>query len=314
MNNGAAAIFDDLTTLADATRGRMLLILERQELTVGELCAVLQLPQSTVSRHLKTLADSSWVSSRRDGTSRYYTLALDERDAHTRRLWSLLREQIAGTPGADQDARRLRGVLGRRQTKSEEFFASAAGQWDRLRRDLFGSASALHALPALIDRSWTVGDLGCGTGETSAALAPFVAQTIAVDRSGEMLQTARRRLRGMPGVDVRRGELAALPIGDGELDAAIMLLVLHHVPDPAAVLAEASRTLKPGGRLVLCDMLPHEHEEYKQQMGHVWLGFGEDQVNRLLAAAGFSEVRIVPLPVDPQAKGPALFVASAVRS
>ena len=101
-----AAIFDDLTTLSDATRGRMLLILERHELTVGELCAVLQLPQSTVSRHLKTLSDSNWVSSRRDGTSRYYTLALDDRDAHTRRLWSLLREQIAGTPGADQDARR----------------------------------------------------------------------------------------------------------------------------------------------------------------------------------------------------------------
>jgi ArsR family transcriptional regulator len=309
-----AAIFDDLTTLADATRGRMLLILERNELTVSELCAVLQLPQSTVSRHLKTLADSSWVSSRRDGTSRYYTLALDERDAHTRRLWSLLREQIAGTPGADQDARRLKGVLGRRQTKSEEFFASAAGQWDRLRRDLFGGASALHALPALIDPSWTVGDLGCGTGETSAALAPFVAQTIAVDRSGEMLQSARRRLRGMAGVDVRKGELEALPIADRELDAAIMLLVLHHVPDPGAVLAEASRTVKPGGRLVVCDMLPHEHEEYKQQMGHVWLGFGDEQIRRLLGAAAFSDVRIVPLPVDPEAKGPALFVASAVRT
>ena len=309
-----AAIFDDLTTLADATRGRMLLILERNELTVGELCAVLQLPQSTVSRHLKTLADSSWVSSRRDGTSRYYTLALDERDAHTRRLWSLLREQIAGTPGADQDARRLKGVLGRRQTKSEEFFASAAGQWDRLRRDLFGGASALHALPALIDPSWTVGDLGCGTGETSAALAPFVSQMIAVDRSGEMLQAARRRLRATNGVDVRRGELEALPIADGELDAAIMLLVLHHVPDPAAVLAEASRTLKPGGRIVVCDMLPHEHEEYKVQMGHVWLGFGDDQIRRLLGAARFRDVRIIPLPVDPQAKGPALFVASAVRN
>jgi ubiquinone/menaquinone biosynthesis C-methylase UbiE/DNA-binding transcriptional ArsR family regulator len=309
-----AAIFDDLTTLADATRGRMLLILERHELTVGELCAVLQLPQSTVSRHLKTLADSSWVSSRRDGTSRFYTLALDDRDAHTRRLWLLLREQIAGTPGADQDARRLKGVLGRRQSKSEEFFASAAGQWDRLRRDLFGGASALHALPALIDPSWTVGDLGCGTGETTAALAPFVAQTIAVDRSGEMLQTARRRLRGTSGVDVRRGELEALPIADRELDAAVMLLVLHHVPDPAAVLAEAARTLKPGGRFVVCDMLPHEHEEYKQQMGHVWLGFGDDQIRRLLGTAGFAAVRIVPLPIDPEAKGPALFVASAVRS
>ena len=309
-----AAIFDDLTTLSDATRGRMLLVLERQELTVTELCAVLQLPQSTVSRHLKTLADASWVSSRRDGTSRYYTLALDDRDAHTRRLWSLLREQIAGTPGADQDARRLKGVLGRRQTKSEEFFASSAGQWDRLRRDLFGGASALHALPALIDSSWTVGDLGCGTGETSAALAPFVAQTIAVDRSGEMLQAARRRLRGLPNADVRRGELETLPIADRELDAAIMLLVLHHVPDPAAVLTEAARTVKPGGRFVVCDMLPHEHEEYKQQMGHVWLGFGDDQIRRLLAAAGFTEVRIIPLPVDPAAKGPALFVASAVRN
>ena len=319
-----AAIFDDLTTLSDATRGRMLLILERHELTVGELCAVLQLPQSTVSRHLKTLSDSSWVSSRRDGTSRYYTLALDgrlrqgsgaqDRDGHTRRLWSLLREQIAGTSGADQDARRLKGVLGRRQSKSEEFFASSAGQWDRLRRDLFGGASALHALPALIDPSWTIGDLGCGTGETTAALAPFVTQTIAVDRSGEMLQTARRRLRGIAGVDVRRGELEALPIADAELDAAIMVLVLHHVPDPAAVLAQAARTVKPGGRFVLCDMLPHEHEEYKQQMGHVWLGFGDDQMRRLLGAAGFGDVRIIPLPVDPEAKGPALFVASAVRT
>jgi len=311
MNN--SAIFDDLTTLADATRGRMLLVLERQELTVTELCAVVQLPQSTVSRHLKTLSDAAWVASRRDGTSRYYTLALDERDGHTRRLWSLLREQIAATPGADQDARRLKGVLGRRQSKSEEFFASAAGQWDRLRRELFGGASALHALPALLDRGWVVGDLGCGTGETSAALAPFVARTIAVDRSGDMLQAARRRLRGASNAEVRRGELEGLPIGDGELDAAVMILVLHHVPDPGAALREAARALKPGGRLVVCDMLPHDHEEYKQQMGHVWLGFGDDQLRRLLSGAGFTDARIVPLPADTEAKGPALFVASAIK-
>jgi ArsR family transcriptional regulator len=309
-----AAIFDDLTALSDATRSRMLLMLERHELTVSELCAVLQLPQSTVSRHLKTLADASWVTSRRDGTSRYYTLALDERDAQTRRLWSLLREQVATTAGADQDARRLKGVLGRRQTKSEEFFASAADQWDRLRRELFGGASALHALPALIDSRWTVGDLGCGTGETSAALAPFVARSIAVDRSGEMLQAARRRLRDLPNVDVRRGELEALPIADGELDAAVMMLVLHHVPDPGAVLQEAARTLKARGTFVLCDMLPHDHEEYKQQMGHVWLGFGDDHLRRLLGGAGFHDIRIVPLPVDPAAKGPALFVTSATTT
>jgi len=307
------AIFDDLTTLADATRGRMLLVLERQELTVSELCAVLQLPQSTVSRHLKTLADANWVGSRRDGTSRYYTLALDDRDAQTRRLWALLRERMGATAGADQDARRLKTVLGRRQTKSEQFFASSAGQWDRLRRDLFGTGSALAAIPALLDRSWTIADLGCGTGETTAALAPFVARAIAIDRSGEMLQAARRRLRDFPNAEVRRGELEALPIDDRQLDAALMILVLHHVPDPGAALRDAARATKSGGRLVVCDMLPHEHEEYKHQMGHVWLGFGEDQLQRLFSSAGFADTRVVPLPADHAAKGPALFVASGVR-
>src|SRR4051794_3486309 len=156
----ATGIFDDLSTLADATRSRMLLLLERHEVTVGELCSVLQLPQSTVSRHLKTLADAGWVTSRRDGTSRYYTLALDARGHATRSLWMLLREQIGLTTGADQDSRRLKGVLARRQTASQAFFSSAAGRWDRLRAEIFGAASFLQALPGLLDDSWVVGDLG----------------------------------------------------------------------------------------------------------------------------------------------------------
>ena len=308
-----AAIFEDLTTLADATRSRMLLLLERNELTVSELCAVLQLPQSTVSRHLKTLSDAGWVSSRREGTSRFYTLALDDREPSTRRLWALLREQVSATPGADQDARRLKGVLGRRQSKSQEFFESAAGQWDRLRQEMFGRSSQLQALPAFLDDRWIVGDLGCGTGQVAAALAPFVSRVIAVDRSADMLQAARRRVRETTNVEVRRGDLEALPIADEELDAATLLLVLHHLPDPAAALREAARVLKPGGRLVISDMMPHDREEYRHQMGHVWLGLSEDQLRRLLAAAGFGSVRLVPLAADPDAKGPALFVASAVK-
>ena len=308
------AIFDDLTTLADATRSRMLLLLERHELTVSELCTVLQLPQSTVSRHLKMLSDASWVVSRRDGTSRYYTLSLDERGGPARRLWALLRDQVSATAGADQDARRLKNVLARRQSKSQEFFETTAGQWDKLRADLFGTASHLQALPALLDERWIVGDLGCGTGQVACALAPFVARVIAVDRSGEMLQAARRRVRDLPSVEVKRGELEALPIADAELDAATLLLVLHHLPDPAAALSEAHRVLKPGGRLVMADMLPHDREEYRQQMGHVWLGFSDEHVHRLLAVAGFERVRIVALPVDAVAKGPALFVASAIKT
>ena len=307
------AIFDDLSTLADATRSRMLLLLERHELTVSELCTVLQLPQSTVSRHLKTLSDASWVVSRRDGTSRYYTLSLDERGGPARRLWALLRDQVGATAGADQDARRLKNVLARRQSKSQEFFETTAGQWDKLRADLFGTASHLQALPALLDERWIVGDLGCGTGQVACALAPFVARVIAVDRSGEMLQAARRRVRDLPSVEIKRGELEALPIADAELDAATLLLVLHHLPDPAAALSEAHRVLKPGGRLVMADMLPHDREEYRQQMGHVWLGFGDEHVHRLLAAAGFERVRIVALPVNAAAKGPALFVASGIK-
>jgi ArsR family transcriptional regulator len=308
------AIFDDLTALADSTRSRMLLLLERNELTVSELCSVLQLPQSTVSRHLKTLSDSSWVVSRRDGTSRYYTVSFDDRDGSMRRLWSLLREQLSATAGADQDARRLAGVLSRRQSKSQEFFESTAGQWDKVRADLFGAASHLQALPGLLDERWVIGDLGCGTGHVASALAPFVARVIAVDRSGEMLQAARRRLRDLANVAVKRGALEALPIADGELDAATLLLVLHHVADPAVVLAEAARVLKPGGRLLIADMLPHDREEYRQQMGHVWLGFGDDQLRRLLASAGFDHVRVIPLPAQASAKGPALFVATATKT
>ena len=308
------AIIEDLSALADATRGRMLVLLERHELTVGELCTVLQLPQSTVSRHLKTLADTGWVSSRRDGTSRYYTLAIDERDEHGRRLWALLRDQVRTTRGADQDARRLKTVLKTRQTKSQQFFERAAAEWDRLRQDLYGRASHLLAVPALLDPDWIVGDLGCGTGELTGTLAPFVARVIAVDRSGDMLEAAQRRLRDVPNVQVRKGELESLPIDADTLDAATLVLVLHHLPDPSAAIREAARVLKPGGRLLITDMLPHDREEYRQQMGHVWLGFAEEQIRRVCTGAGFGDVRIVPLPPDREAKGPALFVAAAHKS
>src|SRR6187551_3856917 len=105
------AILEHMTALSDPTRCRMLLLLEKQELTVSELCAVLQMPQSSVSRHLKTLADDDWVASRRDGTSRFYSMPADDLDAGATRLWPLIREQVAATSAAGQDDRRLRGVL-----------------------------------------------------------------------------------------------------------------------------------------------------------------------------------------------------------
>jgi ubiquinone/menaquinone biosynthesis C-methylase UbiE/DNA-binding MarR family transcriptional regulator len=307
----AGALLDHFATLADPLRCRMLLVLERHELTVSELCSVLQLPQSTVSRHLKTLADAGWVASRRDGTSRYYNLSLDELDTSAERLWPLVREQVAATTAAQHDERRLARVLAKRRTKSEEFFASASGEWDRMREELFGESFHLHALLALLEPSLCVADLGCGTGKLTELVAPHVQQVIAVDSSAEMLTAAKRRLATHTHVDFRVGALEALPVDHAQVDLALLALVLHHVPDPGAALDECARVLRPGGRVLIIDMLPHDRVEYQQQMGHVWLGFPERQIHKLLTAAGFEGVRVHALPVDEAARGPALFAAVA---
>jgi ubiquinone/menaquinone biosynthesis C-methylase UbiE/DNA-binding transcriptional ArsR family regulator len=307
------AILDHMSALADPTRCRILLLLEKHELTVSELCNVLRLPQSSVSRHLKTLADDDWVTSRRDGTSRFYSMPLDDLDSGASRLWPLIREQVATTATAGQDEQRLTGVLGRRRAKSQEFFAAAAPGWDRLRTDLFGDQFYLWAVLGLIDPSLSVGDLGCGTGQLTETIAPHVHRVIAVDASPDMLTAARSRLADLANVDVRAGELEALPIRAGELDAAILSLVLHYSPDPARALVDVARVLQPGGRVLVVDMLPHDHDEYQQQMGHVWLGFSDKQITRFLTGAGFGNVRVRPLPTDPDARGPALFAAVATR-
>jgi SAM-dependent methyltransferase len=307
------AILEHMSALADPTRCRILLLLERHELTVSELCAVLRLPQSSVSRHLKTLADDDWVASRRDGTSRFYSMPLDDLDSGASRLWPLIREQVATTATAGQDEQRLHDVLARRRAKSEEFFATAAAGWDRLRGDLFGDTFFLWAILGLIDPSLTVGDLGCGTGQLAETVAPHVHRVIAVDASDDMLTAARARLGKLANVDLRKGDLEALPIPAAELDAAVMSLVLHYSPDPARALAEVARVLQPGGRVLIVDMLPHEHGEYQQQMGHVWLGFSDRQTTRFLTAAGFGNVRVRALPTDPRVKGPALFAAVATK-
>jgi ArsR family transcriptional regulator len=310
MNRTAAPLLDHLAALADPTRGRLLLLLDRQELTVSELCSVVQLPQSTVSRQLKALVDAGWAAARAEGTSHLYTLMRDDLDAPARRLWRLVREQIAPTPAATEDQRRLQRILADRRSATQEFFTSSAGQWDRVRSELFGDRFHLTALAALADERWVVGDLGCGTGQMIATLAPFVSRVIGVDQSAAMLQTARKRLRGVGNIDLRRGELEALPIDDGRLDAALMVLVLHHASEPGKVLEEMARALRPGGRAFVVDMLPHDRESYRQ-MGHVWLGFGNDQMRRLMESAGFDDIRIVALPPDARAKGPALFVSTA---
>ena len=306
-------IFGQMTALADPTRSRLLLALERNELTVNELRSILQLPQSTISRHLKMLSAEGWVEARAEGTSRHYRIATDSLDAATRRLWHLVRDEVLHTSAAEQDARRTQAVLSERSTKSQQFFSTSAGQWDRMRLELFGRRADV-ALLGLLDESWKVADLGCGTGAVSQALAPFVEQVIAVDESNAMLTAARKRLHGVDNVDIRNGRLEALPLADGEVDVALLFLVLHYATEPARVIAEAVRVLKPGGRLLVLDMMPHDRQDLRQTMGHLWQGFDADTLGGWMRAAGLESFRYSVLPADTDAKGPMLFAASGKRS
>jgi ArsR family transcriptional regulator len=308
----APPVFERLSALADPIRGRLLLVLERQELAVREIQAALRLPQSTVSRHLKVLADLGLVLQRSEGTSNWYRMPGRDFAPAARRLWQAVRDEVANSPAAQRDAERLNRILADRHLTSQRFFASTAGQWDKLRKELFGERPELHALLGLLDEDWTVGDLGCGTGHLSAVLAPFVRRVVAVDESAEMLKSAAQRARGLPNIQLRNGTLEALPVAAGELDAALLILVLHHTGDPARVLADARRTLRSGGKLLVVDMLPHDTAEYREQMGHQWLGFTEEQIRGWMEETGFGGTRFIRLPPDSEAKGPALFAATGV--
>jgi ArsR family transcriptional regulator len=307
-------ILDQLSALGDETRTRILALLERSEFTVTELASVLQASQPTVSRHLKTLASEGWVEARVDGRNRHYRLA-PALDGAAQALWNIVRGEIADGGVYAADAERARGVLEHRRLRSAEFFASAAERWDETREKLFGSAAGLTALLGLLHVDWVVADLGVGTGSLTETLAPFVGRVIGIDRSAEMLAAAEHRLRDCANVELREGELEQLPIGDGEVDVAVLALVLHYVVDPPAVLEEVHRVLEPGGRMLLVDMRLHDRgPAYAQEMGHVWPGFERERVEGWLDGAGFESARVVPLPPDPEASGPLLFLASAVRA
>src|SRR5688572_16697153 len=158
-------LFSWMEVLADPTRLRLLRLLERHELGVAEVCHVLQLPQSTVSRHLKVLGDQGWIRGRSKGTANLYRMTLDGSAPAARRLWLLTREQTEGWATVQHDQLRLARLLAERQPSSA-FFAGAAGKWDRLRAELYGTAFAQSALHALLPSHWVVADLGCGTGQS----------------------------------------------------------------------------------------------------------------------------------------------------
>jgi len=311
--SNSASLVSLMESLADRTRLRLLRLLERHELGVVELCDILQQPQSTVSRHLKILADQKWVRSRRDGTTHFYRMILDEIEPAARKLWLLAREQTDDWATVHQDELRLLRRLRHRESDTQAFFASAAGQWDKLRRELYGESFTTSAMLALLPNDWIVADLGCGTGQTADILADHVKQVIGVDSSAAMLKAARKRIGDKQNVDLFRGDLANVPLEDRSCDAAMLLLVLTYVPTIQPVLREAHRIVKPGGKIVIVDLLVHDRDDFRRQMGQQHSGFDLLQFKTELAKAGFANVNASPLPPEPNVKGPAMFLATAIR-
>jgi SAM-dependent methyltransferase len=306
------SLLERLAELGEVVRLRVLRLMEAEELSVGEISRVVQLPQSTVSRHLKVLLDGGWVTKRSEGTATMYRLVQDDLPPEHRGLWRTVREQMGSDATLEEDLRRLRGVMEERKTDSQTFFGRYGGQWDEMRGELFGSRFTPLALLALLRRDWVVADLGCGTGNVAELLAPVVERVVAVDVSGSMLESARRRLAGVKNVEFVERPIHGTGLEAGSIDVAACCLVLHHHPRPSEALREMRRVLRGtrgGGMALIVDMVRHDRTEYRRMMGHEHLGFGKDEISPMMKDAGFDRVEYRELPAEPSAKGPGLFVA-----
>ncbi len=300
-----------LAALAEPVRLRLLLSMEREELSVGELADVVQLPQSTTSRHLKVLGDAGLLKRRAAGPATFFKLAADDVAPEARALWLAVKKQAGEID--PEDLRRLEGVLADRKLDSQAFFGRVAGEWDEVRTRLFGAEFTLRALLALLPRQWVVADLGCGTGNASELLAPNVERVIAVDSSEAMLEAARKRLSGVKNVQFVGGAMEKLPLKDGSVDAVVCALVLHHLERPRDAIGQTGRVLRSdrgGGVALIVDMVEHSREDFRTTMGHRHLGFSSATISAWMKEAGFGEIRVQHLAADPDGRGPGLFAAT----
>ena len=298
--------------LGDEARLRILRLLDSERLNVSELTAILGIAQSGVSRHLGLLKDAGLVEERRDAGFTYFRLAdaLHGGQNGFGPVWPLLQSQFdaaVGTVEGRADTARLEEI---RRVRKENFDDHGAdGERGQVipGRSWAAWARALgHLLPPMV-----VADLGCGDGYLTVELSRFAQKVIAVDRSEAALTRARamakrlarrsagdagtpahRRLGEGGNVEWKRGELERLPIGDATVDVALLSQALHHAASPARALAEAARILKPGGRLLVLDLRAHREHWVHERLGDKWLGFVDEELKRLLAGSGLSDVKV----------------------
>lgn len=302
-------------TLADPTRVRILFLLEREELAVHELTEVLGMTQSRVSRHLGILREAGLLDDRREGTHVYYRF-LPPREGAWGEAWSLVRQSLEREGPGDRDRAALARVIEARAARSRSFFDSLGAEWDALRKVLNDEVLRARAVAKLVPPGLAVADIGTGTGVLALELARAGLRTVAVDHSAPMLEAARAKLEraGLDGVDLRLGEASALPLEDGEVDAAFAHMVLQYVPSPEEALREMARVVAPGGRVVVIDFVQHDRDWMRQELGVLWLGFPVEEVKAHFGAAGLEDIAVEIQPSPSRgADLPETFIASARR-
>lgn len=288
MNNQTAV--SRFKALADPTRLRILGLLGREELTVGELTGILGMAQSRVSGHLGVLREARLVRDRRQGTSSFYSL-VTEGPAHE--TWLAVRGADEDLEISPADARRLDQALRRRQERGREFFDRVAEAWDDGRSESLGIHAGSLALAGLLPRNLTVLDLGTGTGSLLPFLGSYVDRVIAVDLSPGMLSRARERIRseGPDSVRFLKADTERLPLPDASVDGVVANMILHHLPHPEAALREMARVLKPEGRGVIVDFESHDEQWLLEEEGHRWSGFDAAQIGGWCVDAGLGVPR-----------------------
>jgi SAM-dependent methyltransferase len=295
MVTALASLHTTLKLLSDPVRLRLCALLSRAELAVQELVAVTGMQQSRISNHLSLLKRAGLVRDRREGSWSFHRLAEPSDDGPlSPSLFAATVQPLLASDVGAADAKALRAVLDQRRQKSRQAHDALADRWRAV-----GEEFALGTLRAeLVALAWPAGgrvaDLGCGAGFLASWLAAHGGDVVAVDHSERMLGAARRAAAGGR-VAFRVGELDALPLADGEVDAAFSNLVWHHLPDHDAAARETLRVLRPGGVVVVSDLQPHECEWMRERMGDLRLGLKPEQVVGALARAGFGDLRVEEL-------------------
>ena len=280
-----------LKALADPLRLRILAAVCEEELTVGEVQEVVQSVQSSVSRNLAILRGAGFIQDRKEGTNVYFSARRDMAEP-TRELFKTLQARLADIPEVRRDRARLAVCRRRRLQRSQSYFESVAGDWERIRKSYFDDRVASLAIEKLLPRDLTLADIGCGTGSLTFELARFARKVIGVDLSGEMLRRARAlgKEREIDNVEFHQGDALKLPLASHSVDAAFSVMVLHFLPEPERAIAGLCRITRPGGTVVLVDLVAHKQEWMREQMAHRWLGFGRDEIETWFGAAGAESV------------------------